>query len=43
VPVWAALEALGAASPLCASIHLVDTVAEAAQIVLAASAGRSAG
>lgn len=34
VPVWAALEALGAKSPLGASIHLVDTVDEAATVVL---------
>ncbi|REF30687.1 putative Rossmann-fold nucleotide-binding protein [Calidifontibacter indicus] len=34
VPVWAALEALGAKSPLGASIHLVDTVDEAATVLL---------
>lgn len=34
VPVWPVLEALGARSPLGRSIHLVDTIDEAAQILL---------
>lgn len=34
VPVWPALEALGANSPLGFSIHLVDTVDEAAAVLL---------
>lgn len=39
IPVWPALQALAAGRPMGASLHLVDSTADAAELVVAAGAG----
>ena len=41
VPVWPALTALAAGRAMADHLHLVDTVDEAAELVLASGSGRA--